>query len=544
MELHKAHCEQVDLDKPYRFNNRFLIQSHPMEAWNSETQDVDLGEDAPRLHSKEYRSRFGPCFSSNTHMYECNNTGLRGAVRRLTCVRKPEIPGLHEELKNNQDNCETYLGPALVEWVAEMTRRITHASSYLDDNVAERRRWTWAKHAKKYLRIKVELDVHHDGRENHPTRMKAVEYKCKPGELLAEGKYLRGVGDLTTPGSSVLGYYMDTVKECFSQKYYSGESFAQFIKVPDRDVLSDVFRQIIYPEELSFFYFSDDACFGLKCSDGNFMCNMDISACDGSNYDVVFRTLWKTMRGDSRFVNDVDGAFYQCAAPCVIRSTRDTPYRRVTMIPKFFTLYSGSVLTTSINNMANTLIFLSIKRQLNGRLITKAEVPALVERAARLVGYIVKIDACVKPQQLQFLKHSPAMIDDRIIPWLNIGVLCRGFGTYRGDLPGKSKLSWRERAKIFNSDVVKSYVHAGEHAITRAFRKHIVDDSYGVQFEQTELKSIGGSNEPIPLEQLCLRYGLSAAELEELVFYIENSEVGHVVGGKALDVIFAKDYGY
>lgn len=541
-EPHKAHCIDSNLNMPYRFNERFKVIAHPTEAWSVEG-GVDLGPDIPRQYSKEYRSKFGPVFSSKTYMYACDNKGTAGCVRRLTCVRKPLIPGYHERLKANQDACPTYLGVLLLTWVGEMSRRIRHACTYLPDASDQRRKWTYSKHPKQKLRIRVENDIYFDGREGHPTRMKKVEYKCKPGELLAKDKYLRGVGDLTTPGSTKLGYFMDTVKDCFAEKYEIGRKYAQFVKVPDRGLLAEVFRNLIDPEDLAFYYFSDDACIGIRCDDGIFMANMDISACDGSNYNSVFNILWNVMRVDSRFNGDVDGAFFQCASPFTVRSMRDTLYRVVTFVPLFFVLYSGSVLTTSINNMANTLIFLSIVKNLEGRPRRVDDMGALIEQAAELVGYSVKIDRCSIPQHLQFLKHTPALVNGEIIPWLNIGVLCRGFGTFRGDLPGLKKMSWLDRAKVFNSDVVKSYAHSGVHIITNAFRKLVVSDSYARTFEQTIAKSVGGSDTYIPTDQIALRYGLNEVDVEELASYISGAKVGDWVGGRILERIFLKDYG-
>jgi hypothetical protein len=356
------------------------------------------------------------------------------------------------------------------------------------------------------------------------------------------------VGDLTTHGSAKLGYLLDAVKSAFAVPYYIGQSFCTFIKTPDRDVLREVFENLMNPSDVVFYYFSDDSCIGINCSDGIFTANLDISACDGSNYDTVFRILWQIMRVDERYNKDVDGAFYQCAAPFSVRSMVGTVYRCVTFIPRFFTLYSGSVLTTSINNLANSLIFMSVKRSLPPVSQRKrADMVNLLVECAANVGYLVKIDVCHHHSDLQFLKHSPAIVNGRVVPWLNIATMLRGFGSYRGDLPcvvGRRKLSLLERSRIFNSDVVKSFVHVGEHAVHTALKTHIVEETYGREFEQTQKKSFGGSMEYIPDEEICRRYKISESQYHEMCHLLKEMRFGQVVACDGFRHVFAKDYGY
>lgn len=541
--LHRAHCVNVDLNKPYRYGNRFRVKPSSPEAWNND--DIDLGYDEVREHSREYRTVFGPCFANSSVMYECNNTGLRGALRRLTCVRKPDIIGLHERLRDNQYKIREYLGAHLVRWISRLRDNCRLEFGQLRDAEDERRLWTHNPHPKRRLREGVERDVHFDGRESHAHWLRKVNYKCKPGELLPVGKYLRGVGDLTTPGSAKAGYLMDCVKEAFSQVfYYAPNQFSRFIKTPDRDILKNVFEDLINPIDVAFYYFSDDSCIGIRCADGVYCANLDISACDGSNYDPIFEILKEVMSCDSRFNGDVSGAFRQCLLPFRVRSMKGTPKRWVEFTPLCYTLYSGSVLTTSINNVANSMIFLSIMMRLPPiRDRRVSAISELISGAAESVGYIVTMEECANHAQLQFLKHSPAIVDGEVVPWLNIGTMLRSFGTFRGDLPGSSKISVQRRAAMFNSDVVKSFVHCGEHVIHDALKTHVIEESHGVEFEQTRIRSFGGSNSRIPCEQICLRYGLSSTQVFELCEYIEGAGFGDLVQCDALAQIFKIDYG-
>lgn len=107
-------------------------------------------------------------------------------------------------------------------------------------------------------------------------------------------------------------------------------------------------------------------------------------------------------------------------------------------------LYSGSTLTTFINNLASALICESIA-------LSDINCISDIEQAALRVGYKVSIDACNRPCDLQFLKHSPAGVT--MFPLLNVGVLLRASGFCRGDLPGRGDLekrASRQQAMLLN----------------------------------------------------------------------------------------------
>lgn len=541
MGIYRAHCNPVNLDKPYRFNERFRVKAYPPECWNRVTKDVNFKE-VPLGLSREYRTVFGPHFRSNTQMPNCNNDGIRGAVRRLTCAREPEIMGLHERLRDNQYEIEEYLGHLLLDWKNEFKQRLIAITRNKLDSVNERNLWCDAPHIKRSLRRQTRMEIIQYGRSSLKNRVKIVDYKCKTGELLPVNKYPRAIGDLTCPGSTALGYFMDWVKEAFQVPYLVNGSTAQFIKTPDHSILQEVFTKLIYSDKLTFVYFSDDSCISVPCTDGTLMANLDISACDGSNFDPVFNILKEIMSVDSRYIKDITDAFMQCKATCVVKAPDSK--EKIKLTPKGHVLYSGSVLTTTVNNMANSLIFLSIMKEYDPlRPLSKMEMKDMIVNAAFRAGFILKIDECTHHSGIQFLKHSPAIVNNTVIPYLNIGTMLRGFGTYCGDLPGRKRLGILKRAQMFNSDVIKSWKHAGNTSIHRAFKKyHTVNSTLNIVIEMKSFNSI--STDPIPDEEICRRYGLSQSELDELLYYISNCRVYDRVSCSAIDKILAKDYGY
>jgi len=476
-------------------------------------------------------------------MYAVTNEGIRAATRRITCVREPDSHGVHEQLLHNQNCIRTTLRGEIPQWLRWFRHKLMVLSQDLEvDVVAMRNAWADTPHAKRMLRLRARFAVWSHGR-NRGTRLRAIEYKCKTGELLALEKYLRGIGDLGTPASSVLAYYMDTVKMAFSEPFELYGGVAEFIKVPESDLMRYVFTSLwTPPQDVYFPYFSDDSCIAVKCTDGIFRSNVDIKACDGSNYGQPFRLLKEAMKVDTRFYQDIDDCFQQLEEPCFIRNPGGK--ERIQFTPIGPVLYSGSVLTTSVNNMANTLIFMSFMRLYRQRRPTVAECEGMLRDAASLVGYIVKVAPCQYMEELQFLKHSPSLVDGLVVPWLNVGVWLRGFGSFRGDLPGKTKTPIETRARIFNSDVIKSYVHAGEHAIHDAFNSHKIADSFNQDFEQFRPKTVSGNNTRIPTDSIARRYGCRADEIEELASMIHDCDIFQRIAHPVIDKIMAADYGY
>lgn len=538
-ELFRAYTTECNLNRPYRFNERFRVISDPYGCWI----DDDLifpPLSVPGRSSEEYRTVFGPTFGSKSAMNSVSRDGIQGAVRRLTCVVSPETPGYHEELRANQFAMRQTLLADIEDWYLWYQRNMIVIVNGVElDDVEMRNMWTDAPHKKRRLRRRVRVEVNTHGNDRG-TRTKVVNYGCKKGELLAWNKYLRGIGDLTTAGSTVGGYIMDIAKQVFEIGYRKGVGLAEFVKSPEPSILQGVFERLITPIGVYFAYFSDDSCVGVQCADGNFVANLDISCCDGSNYEPIFEILKQAMMVDPRFNHDIESTFQQLRLPMKVKNPNGR--ESVVFLPDGPVLYSGSVLTTSVNNMANTMIFISFMSMYNEGM-TRAEMPALLTRAAHQVGFKVKIDVCECVEDIQFLKHSPSVIDGKVIPWLNIGTWLRGFGTYRGDLPGRGKDNKR-KARIFNSDVVKSHVHSGNHCIHEAFKRHTVKETHGQNFEQLRPKVETGFTEYIPSESIAARYGVPVQYIEELARLIAGSEVGVAINHPVLDEIYKKDYGY
>jgi hypothetical protein len=410
-----------------------------------------------------------------------------------------------------------------------------------DDARAE---WALAPHPKRSIRMAAVRSLTATAWHTF-TGTPVVQFKQKPHELLGPTKYPRGLGDLSVIGAAKLGYYMDAVKEGFRKPYVVDDVSSRFIKCATYDETLVAFEEIINGTEMvNIVYHSDDACLGADCVEGRVYWNIDISQCDGSHHDPTFNSLRRIMQCEPRFDMDINGCFAQCRLPLRVRS--EDGRESVTLKPKFYTLYSGSVLTTALNNTSveRATVALRVLLRRHGCRPTAQELQAFVVTAFAEAGYRVKIDVCTYIEDLQFLKRSPCYgTDGRLTHFLNLGVWLRGFGQCYGDLPGRSSDSLHDRAERYMSGVVASHVHDGDHVISSAFRARFPHTtlSFNVGTRYYSLETHRGF---IPTEALCSRYRASTAEFIELADHILGLTPGIVSRSPLIDAIFRKDYGF
>jgi hypothetical protein len=543
-ELYREYTAVNTVEKPFEFNMRFEVVQG--ERWFG---DGDLDFCVPESAEREYYTVYGPVFASRTMHYRVDDRGLRGAVRRLTCVREVEIPDLHFDLKESQDTFPLRRRSLVQRWQSHLRRELRIIIPCSPDTEGDRSDWVHQTHPKRVQRENWYRGHEDDGgwytRRNWAE--KGVNYVCKPGETLAEGKYLRAIGDLGVAAAGLGGYYMDWLKAAFEIPYIVFGCEAKFIKTPDKEVLKGVFADLMdCRHRLVMRFFSDDSCIAMRCDDGVFLCNMDISACDGSNYDSIFQVLLGSLPSDIH-KRELRKVFAQLREKCRIRSTQSR--KQVVLRPLHHTLYSGSTLTTSVNNMAEIFMFLAMVATLPPRL-TRVECPTFLQAAAADAGFLVKVQACQFPEDLQFLKHSPHTSLGEFYPVLNAGVLLRNFGTCWGDLPGRQAQGLHRRAATYTSDVVRSYVHAGKTQLFDAFRETFVISSTAEgcrdphYLSATAKRGSGYADKSIDPESFALRYRVSTSEVEEFIFILRHLGVGERYSSPLVDRILAVDYGY
>jgi hypothetical protein len=448
-------------------------------------------------------------------------------------------------LRNNQKNFITKWD--VQEILGVLQERVGKSFYQFPELEMARASYMLQPHAKKAERCETLWELTREGKM-WKTWDGSVKGKIKL-EFGKPGKYPRQFISLGTEAIYSAGFVMESLKKVFVECLGDLGYEAFFVPGPSNESMRGVFSTLYIPKLMAFFYFSDDGSLSIRCDDGRiFMANIDISSCDTSHTQSLFDLLLAMTIGNDILHGLVAEAIKQCKSTIKLSS-----YIKgggiVELTPKEALLYTGSVLTTLINNLANLLIFLSIKKELIelGHLPTFSDCRRLILVAAEKCGYIVTVDVCSCPHELQFLKQSPAMVDGIWIPFLNLGVLLRMFGHCWGDLPGQGSIE--DRAFEWNAALTLSLRHAGNHALTKLLRvkfarcKPSNETLKRVEAELTG-KWFTSDDTYIPDDQICMRYGVSLSELYEFLELFSEASFGDVIDTVFTRAVMTKDYSF
>jgi len=472
---------------------------------------------------------------------------------RLCGVRRPDEPGYHERLRVNQSNVHDWLGCEYDDYLRELGLRVKIGFPQ-ECPLELKKRWAFDPHPKKALRVSDYDDfVSSGGKIEHGVHRGKVPVVAKPCEILSKNKP-RVIGNLGTRAASMGGFMMDYFKNPMSQEWDGGCVQARFVSSPDVGKLGEAFGWLMTVERgARAIYFSDDVCVSVLCqrADGTvvrLLGNADISACDGSHFKYFIDRVESFMAETvpSSWVPFVRVVFKQLRLDFKVVVGSQKVVGRTHGDPL---LYSGSVLTTFLNNMAVMLSLVCYNRFLRelSRPPTEGEAASLLVASFERAGYDLKFeDVSSNPRLYQFLKHSPAFVDGKIVPYLNLGVFFRGFGMCDGDLPGKKKVPMKERIRRFNAGVVMSRVHAGEHDVSEAFRQAwpaspkdvVVNVSYQVT---TNLSGV--PKQWIPASELATRYEVPVAWVYHAAEGVRRAASGQYVDDPFVTRCLQVDYG-
>lgn len=295
-------------------------------------------------------------------------------------------------------------------------------------------------HPKKSLREAAWKEVNETSQRVRTQWADRYTCKLKTNEWAKPGKYPRVIMDLTCP-ASLQGFRTSA----FLKKAMAAEplelhgGLIEFCSTPEPEALKAVFEKLLAPPGRFYFvYFSDDSCFSIRHNGRVHIFNVDISSCDASHGEQLFKALEEVTPSVAHA--DIADVVAQCRMPFSIRS-QSFPKRKIKLVPKHTTLYSGVTVTTVANNLGNIFIAIALSEFEFGE-----DVSMGVTQAAQRAGYIVTCETCSQPEDIQFLKHSPALTTDLYYyPLLNLGVLFRLSGVCKGDLPGRGDIALRAR---------------------------------------------------------------------------------------------------
>lgn len=466
-------------------------------------------------------------FANSGVIYGYSNNNVNKALTRLTCARDPHIEGYDHKLRRNQSrwlrkfhNCDIH----------KFYTRIFSSVEPLDDFIVRLVDWVNYPHQKRRLRLSAASEVLHSGKVFSNSWHTKITGKLKRDEIAKTGGIPRNICDLTTPASLRSVDYVDRLKDIlFSHPYDTGKIYAKFVKTSSPLILEEEFNHFLDDKyDFAFLYSSDDSILRI----GSDMYNMDIKKCDASHTFGMFALLRSLCVGECRQV--IGFLIDQLSDPLYVFSPSG---HRCVLTPREPFLYSGSVLTTLINSLANLTIFASI--------LDKHKTHNIID-SALLAGYQVSLDRCNVIQDLQFLKHSP-MYDEHLIlrPVINLGVILRLSGRCRGDPLGPRTLSVQERCFKFQQSLLRCFYNTPRNDVLNALiTRFNVTDAIGKCIPESFFLTDYPDYHKclIPAEQFMLRYRITLSEWQELQEYCCSVSFGDVVYCAATEHIFDKDY--
>lgn len=483
----------------------------------------------------------GFSFYKDYTVYDNNLHNLRYGLHRLFGARK-DCYETHRLLEEKQLGIRN--GP-LKHYIDDMVRKFSLsfiACEIEPDHEAAVEKLARMPHVKQKIRMRAWKKLVEHGMILDELYMERVAGKLKTGEKAKPGKKPRVIGDYTTEGSLLGGYLIGRFKKAFTENILNHkDDFIQFCDSPHVSTLSGVFKRHLEVINFGATYYSDDSIYSVRSTEGK-LCHycVDISSCDVSNGKTIFALLQELSNGDTVAADIVKRLIKQCATNLRVTHPQDRG-ESFTFESSRPVEYSGSLITTVLNNIASSVIGMSVYDSLkNGA--PESDIRGNILAAAERVGYIVTVSERSDFASLQFLKNSPTRLGES---YVNLGVLLRGLGGCHGDFPGRGPLEGR--VEDFVSSVVAGYAHCGNNIITRALRNRFREGPKVIIPPKNSSYIIGlikGDESTVEDSELSDRYGCSIGELEELADCIERLKVGDVINCKALDKIFNLDYEY
>lgn len=533
-----------DVNKLFVFNGEFVAVCNPQYFVDGEVRFPVGTETADGT----YRTVTGPSCSDNSRIYANTNENFRLAFRRITASRVPEVPGYHQLLFSLQSNFVS----SKVDFISKLCSLYT---PFFDDYQGAENEATdhhADTHPKRELRIQgyEKLLARNDLGSTDSLWAKSVLVKIKPAETAKVDKYPRVIGDYGVE-ASLLGFRLtDIMKSAQSATridIYGGTLI--FCKSPDPLQLLEFFNLLFDPPgRFIFLYFSDDSCLSIRDTSGALRWfNLDISSCDASHGTSMFAAYLRLFpKGPAR--DDAHRLIRQCLLP--IRIVSRNLAREVLFLQCIRPfLYSGSTITTSLNNLACILIILSlVERPFHGILVNNIAVE--IVDAAERVGYILTgCEPLEYFEDLQFLKNSPVRdTNGDWQPLLNFGVLLRASGRKHGDHPGFGDLEPRGNAFQY------ALIHGCYPHVTFPVFESMKTATgiTGPPVDDPAIKELLQYKSPIDaprapfcvdVSSFCLRYRLTMDEYHDLLCVFAVLTYGYVYHSIALTKILGKDYG-
>lgn len=514
--------------------------------------------------NKEYMTHFGPCVDiAQRCVYSSSVSNYSSMLLRIVGARDKEEIKTFNNLKISPYRGHRGVFRVIEGVMREVKSKLKRYTDVLGDNLEEQINNACSPHVKQKLRVKSIKELIQKGNMLNSLFMKDIKGKIKIPEFAKLGKKPRLIGDYTCPGSLLAGFLVPCLKAAQSEPIVRGRSRFRFVYSTDSESLDSIFTEIDQSVYNEYVFFSDDMCCCLKTKGGKKWYNLDISSCDASNGLGVFERLLWMFDEHSAHSSLLEKAILQCKQRLVIHHPNKKVREVITAKCSLPIEFSGTQLTTLLNNIASLSIAISISYTID-RMMEKDEFGILdkfakiVANSALAVGYEMTIDVCNNVEDVQFLKHSFYYKSDGSLgSFVNLGTLFRSMGTCWMDLPFNSKIgeSLEGAARFRNWSVLQGYSHSGLSAILDSLAV-----SPGYQKPAGEYKVLStrltrektyslyqdsvSKRVPAPICSICRRYDLSEMETNQMLQLLRIADIGMLLSSPAFTKVVAKDYGY
>lgn len=398
-----------------------------------------------------YYTQCGPCVSTPNCVYANTVYNMSKALYRQFNSRADPSTGQASYLFDaTLFALQATNAPAYYRLFRRYSSYLFLGDRYVDALTSERLHVN-DKHPKRRYRIHAFVQMWLAGNLAHWHRLRGrrgyVQMKLKM-EMAKWGKVGRTIGDLGVEASLVGAWLTKELKHAMTTAPLEPPGLDLYLWFcPDSsyaslkrafDLLWDP------PRTYTLVLFSDDASLAIRLNGSVVWFDIDISSCDKSHGPQLFECLRQMV--PALYHQDLAVLYQQLRSPCrIVNPSR--PSERAMYKPISETLYSGSTLTTLVNNVAVKLIGMSIAEK-------KVTDEMGLQQAARSVGYVVTVTRARCFQSVQFLKHSPCL--DTSFSWqpvLNLGVYMRAQGLCLFELPGSKEMGHYARARAHASSI-------------------------------------------------------------------------------------------
>lgn len=516
-----------------------------------------------------YTTVFGPRFHNpQAQVYTSNVHNLSTAINRLDGSRESE-----SALTVNNVNISPYakqrrLARYLESFHCSVKSALEPFLLALGDDIEEQIKNACDKRHTKYKARVAAINKLMDRADViNSLFMEGSDGKChikgmlKIPEFAKYGKKGRLLGDFGCPGSLLAAFLVPILKHAFATNHEFDECHIRFLYSTKREEMDSAVSDFFSSTKNYYIYFSDDMIAKIFDRDGiPHYYNLDISSCDSSNSASVFERLQWYFNDYASSNSLIERAIRQCKQPLLLLNPEKSIRERITAISSQPLEYSGTQLTTLLNNIASSSICVSIEYSMK-RLKRTDDLTTIIDRSAFAVGYKVTSDHCQSLEKVQFLKHSfskaPSDYEFTHCSWFNLGPLFRSCGTCFMDLPYSRRKgeTLEGAAKMRNWMMLESFKHSGDSFILQHLRKQsaytrnaIGDYTTLIQNYQREfqhkLMSVNSDlgRPPVPYEALQRRYGFTIDEAN--TFTSRSLILGQEVNDSLVNRILNVDYAY